>query len=39
VLIEPGERRIEVVARQSFVLGRGRDVLREVVVDEVPSLR
>lgn len=35
VIVEPGVGRLEVVARQAFRIGRGRDVLREVVVDPV----
>lgn len=33
LLIEPGEQRIEIVARQVFPIGRGREVLRELRVD------
>jgi hypothetical protein len=33
VLVEPGRRRVEVVARCAFPIGRGRDVLGEVRVD------
>ena len=33
VLIEPGARRVEIVVRAAFPVGRGRDVLRELVVD------
>lgn len=33
VLIEPNARRVEVVFRTSFLVGRGRDVLRELSVD------
>jgi hypothetical protein len=33
VLVEPNERRVELVVRRAFPVGRGRDLLREVVVD------
>ncbi|WP_437646548.1 DUF2169 family type VI secretion system accessory protein [Sorangium sp. So ce362] len=33
LLIEPGKRRFELVVRQAFPMGRGRDVLRELVAD------
>lgn len=33
LLVQPGTRRFELVARQTFSVGRGSDVLREVVVD------
>ncbi|MCC6556955.1 MAG: DUF2169 domain-containing protein [Polyangiaceae bacterium] len=33
LLLEPGERRFELVVRQSFPIGRGRVVLRELGVD------
>lgn len=33
VLIEPSLRRFEVIARQSFPIGRRREVLREIVVE------
>lgn len=33
LLLEPGERRVEVVVRQAFPIGRGKRVLRELGVD------
>lgn len=33
ILIEPAERRFEVVVRKAFLRGRARDVLREIRVD------
>lgn len=33
LLLEPGERRVEIVARQAFPIGRGLRVLRELGVD------
>jgi hypothetical protein len=33
LLLEPGEQRLEIVARQVFPVGRGREVLRELRVD------
>lgn len=38
VIVEPGKRRVELVARKSFRVGRAVDVLREVAVqlDEAP---
>ena len=33
VLIEPSAARLEITARASFAVGRGREVLREVRVD------
>ena len=33
VILEPGSGRVEIVARAAFPVGRGRDVLRELVVD------
>lgn len=33
LLVEPGERRVELVSRQSFPIGRGRVVLRELGVE------
>ncbi len=33
ILIEPGERRIELVVRKAFPQGRGKDKLREIRID------
>jgi hypothetical protein len=33
VLLRPSDRQVEVVLRKAFLLGRGRDALREIVVD------
>lgn len=33
LLIEPGKRTFEIVVRKAFPMGRGRDVLRELVAD------
>jgi hypothetical protein len=33
LLLEPGEQRLEIVARRVFPIGRGREVLRELRVD------
>jgi hypothetical protein len=33
VLVEPGARRFELVARASFPQGRGKDILREIRID------
>ena len=33
IVVEPGERRVEVVVRKAFLQGRGKDVLRGIRVD------
>jgi len=33
VLVEPGRRRVELTCRAAFLVGRGKDILRELVVE------